>query len=181
MDLNQLSPKQLDENANYQGPGQYLHYKGGEYHVHGIALQEDTVPKADQDNTEIFKPVFYVIYQPLTAGSMLEQLPQIDFWARELSDFNAKVECTTFHDDEGNKYEEEGGYLVRRFVKIPEIDEKDLVYTITRNGVNGRTRVRIAHKPTGLIGDGEELSRTHAISDAIKDLRYKVAYRNASV
>jgi len=67
--------------VNYRGPGRYRHYKGGEYFVLGLALQEDTV-----DNDE----KVFVIYKPLTPGSMLENRLE-DFWARELGDFNAQI------------------------------------------------------------------------------------------
>jgi len=67
----------VDE-PNYRGPGMYRHYKGGSYFVYGLALQED-----HKDRT-------YVVYKPMTAGSLLEDRPE-DFWARELGDFNAVV------------------------------------------------------------------------------------------
>lgn len=77
---------------NYQGPGKYEHYKGGKYRVLGLALQENTVVKPDDDD-RIFEhtdPTVFVIYQPLTPGSMLENRSE-DFWARELDDFNEDV------------------------------------------------------------------------------------------
>jgi hypothetical protein len=63
--------------ANYQGPGRYRHYKGGEYEVLGLALHE----------SELYR---LVIYRPLTPGSMLEGTPAT-FWARPEDDFNGTV------------------------------------------------------------------------------------------
>ena len=65
-------------NVNYVGPGRYQHYKGGEYMVLGLALQEDDLKRT------------YVIYKPLSPGSLLEGYPE-EFWARELGNFNAQV------------------------------------------------------------------------------------------
>jgi hypothetical protein len=74
----------------YSGSGRYRHYKGGEYEVLGLALQEDSIDKntapGDDDPGRVF-----VIYRPLTPGSLLERRAE-DFWARELNDFNAMVE-----------------------------------------------------------------------------------------
>jgi hypothetical protein len=81
----------------YQGPGRYRHYKGGEYEVLGLALQEDTVDKTvvpfreGQPGAKLAPEIVFVIYHPLTPGSLLERRAE-DFWARELGDFNAMVE-----------------------------------------------------------------------------------------
>jgi hypothetical protein len=87
---------------NYVGPGKYQHYKGGQYHVLGLALQEDTVYKPDDprhpqaEGREQCEKTF-VIYRPLTI-SMLDDREE-DFWARELSDFNAMVPNLPFPPD----------------------------------------------------------------------------------
>ena len=76
---------------NYQGPGLYRHYKGGEYLVLGLALQEDTLIKPGQPEHANAGPERrFAVYWPLTPGSLLEQRDE-DYWAREFSDFNAKV------------------------------------------------------------------------------------------
>lgn len=75
--------------TNYQGPGRYRHYKGGEYEVLGLALQENTVTKPHQIG-EGHEEITFVIYRPLTPGSMLE-IRDENFWARELDDFNETV------------------------------------------------------------------------------------------
>jgi hypothetical protein len=63
---------------NYRGPGKYRHYKGGEYFVLGLALQENDLRKT------------FVIYKPLQFSNLLDDYKE-DFWARELDDFNAQV------------------------------------------------------------------------------------------
>lgn len=72
----------------YSGPGRYRHYKGGQYEVLGLAIQEDTVDKGAGDGFAGART--FVIYRPLSPGSLLEYRAE-DFWARELSDFNATV------------------------------------------------------------------------------------------
>lgn len=64
--------------GNYDGPGRYRHYKGGEYQVFGLALHE----------SELYR---LVIYRPLTPGSKLDGSP-VEFWARPEGDFNEKVQ-----------------------------------------------------------------------------------------
>lgn len=81
----------MDE-PNYQGPGRYMHYKGGEYEVYGLALHE----------SELYR---LVIYEPITPGSKLEGTP-IKFWARPESDFNDKIH--------------KGDSVVARFLKMGE-------------------------------------------------------------
>lgn len=81
--------------SNYQGPGRYRHYKGGLYAVLGLALQENTVTKHEPDGTlsqigEGHEEMTFVIYMPLTPGSMLEDRREM-FWARELADFDAQL------------------------------------------------------------------------------------------
>jgi len=73
--------------VNYRGPGHYKHYKGGEYEVLGLALQEDSVDKLDDDPLTGIK---FVIYRPLSGVSTLARRPE-DFWARELGEFNEQV------------------------------------------------------------------------------------------
>jgi hypothetical protein len=73
--------------VNYRGPGRYKHYKGGEYEVIGLAVQEDTVDKIVDPG---LGGIQFVIYRPLTPGSVLDVRPE-DFWARELGDFNEQV------------------------------------------------------------------------------------------
>ncbi len=75
----------------YSGPGRYRHYKGGEYEVLGVALREDSIDKGGVMPPEQSPGVQFVIYRPLTPRSLLEKRAE-DFWARELSDFNAMVE-----------------------------------------------------------------------------------------
>ena len=70
--------RQNEDSRNYQGPGRYRHYKGGEYEVLGLALHE----------SELYR---LVIYRPLTLGSKLDGTP-ITFWARPEDDFNDAVE-----------------------------------------------------------------------------------------
>lgn len=75
---------------NYQGPGIYKHYKGGEYHVLGLALHEHA-----KDNRKDFDPhdtkFHQVIYKPLTPGSRLSGSPAT-MWIRRLDRFNEQVE-----------------------------------------------------------------------------------------
>lgn len=72
---------------SYLGPGRYRHFRGSEYEVLGLALQEDSIDKSQE-----YEPgVTYVIYKPLTPGSLLEKR-QESFWARRLDDFNAIVD-----------------------------------------------------------------------------------------
>jgi hypothetical protein len=69
---------------NYQGPGRYRHYKGGEYQVLGLAIHEDAdgaVQNPDQ---------WYVVYAPLTPGGQLDRT-EVDYWLRKLSVFNEWV------------------------------------------------------------------------------------------
>lgn len=71
--------------TNYQGPGTYRHYKGNQYEVLGLALQEDSL---DKENDPQGGKTF-VIYRPLMAGGLLPARNRGEkFWARELSDFN---------------------------------------------------------------------------------------------
>lgn len=70
---------------NYQGPGLYRHYKGGYYEVLGLALQEDDFQRT------------YVIYEPTRLVTLLDDYKE-DFWARELSDFNAEVQVGGHQD-----------------------------------------------------------------------------------
>ena len=85
----------MDVNPNYQGPGIYRHYKGGEYLVLGLGLKEDTVNKRAVPNDVYAEwrvpEVVCVVYMPLTPGSMLESRDET-FWLRELSDFNEWVD-----------------------------------------------------------------------------------------
>lgn len=76
------------DQANYRGPGKYRHYKGGEYLVLGLALQEDDLRRT------------FVIYKPLGHTNLLDDFTE-DFWARELGDFNAQVEDVAWR--EGDK------------------------------------------------------------------------------
>jgi len=70
----------------YKGPGKYRHYKGPEYLVLGLALREDSINKSG--HFEVGET--FVIYKPLTPGSILENRKE-DFWARRLDDFNKDV------------------------------------------------------------------------------------------
>jgi hypothetical protein len=76
----------------YQGPGIYQHYKGDMYEVLGLALQEDTVRKSHDPVpvTPIVERVF-VIYKPLSEGSLLEERAEVGFWARDVGNFNEDV------------------------------------------------------------------------------------------
>jgi hypothetical protein len=62
----------------YEGPGVYKHYKGNEYTVLGLGLEEATL-----------KPVVIYTSQTMTAAQagILAR-----FWTRPLADFNAEVE-----------------------------------------------------------------------------------------
>lgn len=84
--------------TNYQGPGTYRHYKGGSYEVLGLALQEDSIEKSGGLVGDA--GITFVIYRPLSPGSLLETRKQ-DFWARELSDFNAGVVVPQDGTDDG--------------------------------------------------------------------------------
>jgi hypothetical protein len=91
------------DQANYRGPGMYRHYKGGTYFVYGLALQENTVTKRDKNGEieqvgEGHDEVTFVVYKPMTTGSLLEGRPE-DFWARELGDFNAQVPDVAWSGD----------------------------------------------------------------------------------
>jgi len=74
----------------YDGPGRYRHWKGGEYEVLGLALQEDTVLKREGEPASGPSEITHVIYRPLTPGSLLEDREET-FWARRLDDFNEMV------------------------------------------------------------------------------------------
>lgn len=73
---------------NYSGPGRYLHYKGGEYLVLGLAFHERSkevgFEPSDPDHQD-------VVYRPLTPGSLLEGT-DVTFWLRPRRDFDAWVE-----------------------------------------------------------------------------------------
>jgi hypothetical protein len=68
---------------NYQGPGRYRHYKGGEYEVMGLAIAEATLDQVEV----IYRPW---VYQDLgkIAGWDSES---VEFWRRPLDDFNQYV------------------------------------------------------------------------------------------
>jgi hypothetical protein len=68
--------------GGYQGPGVYVHYKGGHYVVLGLALREES-KEAGEWLTE-------VVYSPMTKGSLLEERDET-MWTRLLTDFNAEV------------------------------------------------------------------------------------------
>lgn len=63
--------------TNYQGSGRYRHYKGGEYLVLGLALEEATLLPT-------------VIYRPVDGWP--PDVPEAEFWSRPLTDFNAQVD-----------------------------------------------------------------------------------------
>lgn len=113
---------------NYQGPGKYRHYKGGEYQVLGLAIREETAHKEGPiehalkacshcgsrgtervcgcgHNRTVNTVV--VIYRPLTPGSMLEMFSGVEFWERTLTDFNGQVWATP-------------GINVPRFERLPD-------------------------------------------------------------
>lgn len=120
--------EKFEGGLNYRGPGMYRHYKGGFYHVLGLALQEDTISKpnewiggrvvtihySDGESRELAPdmtprhPVYYVIYEPLSPGSLLEEGEYViaDFWARELSNFNQMVDVSDYgFSDTGRRFE----------------------------------------------------------------------------
>lgn len=76
----------------YEGPGVYRHYKGGLYHVLGIAVREETVNKTDQTGTSPGGDRV-VVYIPLSKGSLLENplFSSVTMWTRPLHDFNAML------------------------------------------------------------------------------------------
>jgi hypothetical protein len=109
--IKEVLPMPNDPDANYQGPGRYRHYKGGEYEVLGLALREELAHKEGPFSTALKEcehcgsrgtevecrcryrrhvNLAVVIYRPLTPGSMLEGRDE-DFWSRPLDDFNATV------------------------------------------------------------------------------------------
>lgn len=70
----------------YQGPGIYQHHKGGLYEVLGLGIHEhakDNDPAFDLNDTR----QQYVVYRPLTDGSLLDGTP-LDFWIRNLQVFD---------------------------------------------------------------------------------------------
>jgi hypothetical protein len=89
--------------VNYYGPGEYEHYKGGHYNVIGLALWEAGYDKDDPLNEDSVST--YVVYKPLTPGSLLENRTE-DFWLRNFISFNEQVTL----DD---------GTVVPRFKFIP--------------------------------------------------------------
>ncbi len=62
-------------NYNYEGPGRYRHYKGGEYEVLGLGREEATHRTV----------VIYI------AHAFQIEDPNILFWTRPLDDFNETV------------------------------------------------------------------------------------------
>jgi hypothetical protein len=65
----------------YEGKGLYHHYKGGQYRVLGIGIEEATL-----------KPV--VVYEPIDEGDLANLAKLHDgvlFWMRPLDDFNDEV------------------------------------------------------------------------------------------
>lgn len=107
----------------YEGPGQYRHYKGGVYEVLGLALQENTVLKPTEPTPQTVRPreIQFVVYRPLSPGSLLEQREE-EFWARERSDFDDTVEPVS-------------GTRCPRFLKLPakklDIVSAPVVFTET--------------------------------------------------
>lgn len=61
----------------YAGPGRYRHYKGGEYEVIGVGLEEATRR-------------YVVAYRPVDGWP--KDVATAEFWTRPLLDFNALVE-----------------------------------------------------------------------------------------
>lgn len=77
----------------YEGPGIYQHYKGGYYAVRGVGLQENTVVKPGQPEHAGAGPeIHMVVYEPLSSGSLLEEREGLDFWLRNIDDFNENVD-----------------------------------------------------------------------------------------
>lgn len=66
--------------VNYREAGRYRHYKGGEYEVLGIAINEATL-----------EPV--VVYKPLGTGPRAKFLQEYGatMWTRPLANFNEQV------------------------------------------------------------------------------------------
>lgn len=67
----------------YEGPAFYRHYKGNEYEVLGLGLEEATLA-----------PV--VVYKPLAVDQLIRMNRLYEdgvlFWTRPLDDFNAEVD-----------------------------------------------------------------------------------------
>lgn len=80
----------LRQRSNYQGPGRYRHYKGGEYDVLGLGIVEHTLAKENVRPGEKLEGEIHVVYRPLTPGS-LPSGSEIGHWLRPLDDFNAGV------------------------------------------------------------------------------------------
>jgi hypothetical protein len=101
---------------NYRGPGIYRHYKGGLYDIVGLALWEPMAGKKNNEPgigdavasiaenlpdgpsklvlmqaAELLSEPLFVIYEPMSTGSMLRDLPGVKFWARAKADFDADV------------------------------------------------------------------------------------------
>ena len=81
---------------SYEGPGTYQHYKGALYEVLGIALREDSIVKYASGSMDTHSAQRFVIYRPLTPGSLIGKPPFEDCWAwaRDLDDFNETVAVT---------------------------------------------------------------------------------------
>ena len=87
------APRPKPGTNNYQGPGVYRHYKGGLYHVLGLAVREETVAKPGEDHNQIWpkEGVTVVVYEPMTEGSLLECRAE-SFWTRDIDDFNRQID-----------------------------------------------------------------------------------------
>lgn len=66
----------------YEGPGIYEHYKGGRYRVLGLSVPERSKPELEPRE---------VVYEPITPGSLLEDVEDVAFWTRPLDEFNETV------------------------------------------------------------------------------------------
>lgn len=68
---------------NYEGPGLYRHYKGGEYEVLGLSIDESTLSSVE------------VVYRPVDHSDLGKiagwESDSVELWRRPLDDFNELV------------------------------------------------------------------------------------------
>lgn len=82
----------------YEGPGEYIHYKGGRYQVFGLSVNEELKDELGDGFDLDDDAQVRVVYQPLTAGSLLDGT-RVGFWSRPLPNFNETVDLDCFCSD----------------------------------------------------------------------------------
>lgn len=71
--------------SNYDGPGRYMHYKGNQYQVLGLAVRESSFGLLEEK--------LDVIYVPIDNAGL--ESHDAMFWSRPIEDFNAFVTTGT--------------------------------------------------------------------------------------